>query len=462
MERQSWRELLPVDRYRVCASGLLHEHDRHMLTMLYQPLVGSKAIGLYNTLWSELKQYVSGGEESNHHALMIHMYMPLPEIYEERMKLEALGLLKVYVKKEQDIRSFLYELQPPLSPKQFFDDVVLNIFLYNRLGKTKYNKLKQSFLELEYDASAYSEVTHSFNDVFQSFSPSQIASLQEEVSVPSGFAAPGRTAGKAPSIWNDFFDFELFAEGLSALVPKKVLTASVKEAIVKLAYVYGMNALAMQNVVLGALTEHHTIDMEKLRKGARDWYQFENGSAVPVFSERVQPLDARTMQHKEPSSQEELLIQQLEQISPRELLKEISGGTEPTAADLKIIEDVMLSQKLLPGVVNVLIYYVMLRTDMKLSKTYVEKIAGHWARKKVTTVQDAMMLAKEENRQYQEWATSKKTPKKRATTRKEQLPEWLEEQKQQSAASKSQTESAVDLEEERRRLEEELKMYKKE
>ncbi|GAA3320706.1 hypothetical protein GCM10020331_032800 [Ectobacillus funiculus] len=217
------------------------------------------------------------------------------------------------------------------------------------------------------------------------------------MSVPSGFAAPGRTAGKAPSIWNDFFDFELFAEGLSALVPKKkALTAHVKEAVVKLAYVYGMNALAMQNVVLGAVTEHHTIDMEMLRKGARDWYQFENGSAVPVFSERVQPLDARTMQHKEPSSQEELLIQQLEQISPRELLKEISGGTEPTAADLKIIEDVMLSQKLLPGVVNVLIYYVMLRTDMKLSKTYVEKIAGHWARKKVTTVQDAMMLAKEE------------------------------------------------------------------
>ena len=49
---------------------------------------------------------------------------------------------------------------------------------------------------------------------------------------------------------------------------------------------------------------------------------------------------------------------------------------------LAIVEDVMINQKLTPGVVNVLIYYVMLRSDMKLAKTYVEKIAGHWARKR--------------------------------------------------------------------------------
>ncbi len=145
-----------------------------------------------------------------------------------------------------------------------------------------------------------------------------------------------------------------------------------------------------------------------LEKGARDWYQFENGQALPVLSERVQPHAARTMKEKEPSSQEEMLIKQLEEISPKQLLKEISGGAEATKADLQIVEDVMINQKLTPGVVNVLIYYVMLRSDMKLAKTYVEKIAGHWARKKVGTVADAMALAKEENRQYQEWAETKK------------------------------------------------------
>lgn len=182
----------------------------------------------------------------------------------------------------------------------------------------------------------------------------------------------------------------------------------MRDCVITLAYVYGVDVLSMQNIVLGAVTEMQTIDTERLRKGARDWYQFENGQALPVLSERVQPHAARTMKEKEPSSQEEMLIKQLEEISPKQLLKEISGGAEATKADLQIVEDVMINQKLTPGVVNVLIYYVMLRSDMKLAKTYVEKIAGHWARKKVSTVADAMALAKEENRQYQEWAETKK------------------------------------------------------
>ncbi|OXB99476.1 helicase DnaB [Bacillus thuringiensis] len=109
-------------------------------------------------------------------------------------------------------------------------------------------------------------------------------------------------------------------------------------------------------------------------------------------------------------SQEEILMlmKQLEEISPKQLLKEISGGAEATKADLRIVEDVMINQKLPPGVVNVLIYYVMLRNDMKLPKSYVEKLAGHWARKKISTVAEAMALVKEENRQYQEWAEKKK------------------------------------------------------
>ncbi|PEU05826.1 helicase DnaB [Bacillus sp. AFS019443] len=117
--------------------------------------------------------------------------------------------------------------------------------------------------------------------------------------------------------------------------------------------------------------------------------------------------------------QEEMLILQFENMTPLQLLRAIGEGVNPTNTDLKIVEDVMINQKLRPEVVNVLIYYVLLRNDMKLSKSYVEKVAGHWARKKVTTVREAMALAKKENRQYQEWANKKKeiakpTPVERA------------------------------------------------
>ena len=67
------------------------------------------------------------------------------------------------------------------------------------------------------------------------------------------------------------------------------------------------------------------------------------------------------------------MIHYFDTISPLQFLKDISGGAEPTKAEIKIIEDIMFEQKLNPGVVNVLIDNVMRITDMKLPKSYVDK-----------------------------------------------------------------------------------------
>lgn len=60
-----------------------------------------------------------------------------------------------------------------------------------------------------------------------------------------------------------------------------------------------------------------------------------------------------------------MLIKQLEEISPKQLLKEISGGAEATKADLQIVEDVMMNQKLTPGICECtyLLRYATLRYE---------------------------------------------------------------------------------------------------
>ncbi|GGE76785.1 replication initiation and membrane attachment family protein [Priestia taiwanensis] len=468
MEKHHWMELVPVDRYKVRASGMLHEFDRKILTMLYQPLIGSNGLSLYMTLWSELDQRGMWGEEMTHHTLMIQMHRPLKDIYEERLKLEGIGLLKVHMNKEDDVRSFIYELVPPLSPKVFFDDAVLNIFIYHRLGKTKYNSVKNFFLYPEVDTTMYKEVTRSFNEVFSSMHPSQLqSSLQsheaEELFQVNGQELLDRTDKSTVNIYNDFFNFDLFYEGLSdAVIPKKAVTEKVKEAIVRLAFLYGIDHLQMKNVLMSAITGNEAIDIEQLRKSAREWYQFENGDAMPALTERIQPVKHQTMTKKEPVTEEERFVKELEQTSPRQLLVELSGGAEPSASDLKIIEDVMFKQKLLPGVINVLVHYVMLRTDMKLTKGYVEKIASHWARKKIRTVREAMAIAKEEHRQYQQWAETKNNPKAKGRsqkgTRTEMLPEWFGNNKVEEPVSEQPTNQE---DEERRKLQEKLQKFQK-
>ena len=89
-------------------------------------------------------------------------------------------------------------------------------------------------------------------------------------------------------------------------------------------------------------------------------------------------------------------------------MKHNHNGGEVVEADLAIIENVMMNQNLNPGVVNVLIEYVMMKAEKKFTKNYVEKIAGHWSRMKVVTVKEAMELARNEHRKYQSWVESNK------------------------------------------------------
>ena len=122
----------------------------------------------------------------------------------------------------------------------------------------------------------------------------------------------------------------------------------------------------------------------------------------------------------------------------------------------------MFEQKLEPGVTNVLIYYVMLKTDMKLSKNYIQKIAAHWARKKVKTVREAMKLAIEEHRQYLDWADGKTNGAARGkkTVREEKRPDWMKEEENGNKPEQPAL-SAQDLEEQKKKMMEEMKKLKK-
>ncbi len=462
---QHWQELVPVDRYIVYANGLLHDYDRKVLTFLYQPLIGSVCFSLYMTLWAELEENRLWSESSSHHILMNLLGINLNDIYEARLKLEGIGLLKTFVKEEDDIRSFIYELQPPLTPEQFFLDGMLNIYLYRKIGKNHFSRLKRFFSDHKNQVeNEYHDVTKAFQDVYSSATPKSIQYMQD---VASDLKADddkifiGRNEQDAIQIDLNHFDFALLTAGLNeSLVPKKALTKKVKDVISNLAFLYTIDAIQMKNIIFSAIDENNEINIEELRKAARDWYQFEHQDQLPSLIEHIQPVSYQS-QKVEPKTKEEKLIHYLETTSPLQVLKDVSGGAEPSQADIQIIEDVMFKQKLMPGVINVLIQFVMLRTDMKLTKSYVEKIAGHWTRKQIKTVKEAMELAKNEHRTYLDWSSGKKSGRtaNKKPIRTEILPDWFDEEPQK-ATNLPQKENE-DTAAKKREIEEILKEFRK-
>ena len=47
-------KVLPADTFVVVNRTILNNEDRKLLIMLYQPIIGYKAMSLYFTLWSDL------------------------------------------------------------------------------------------------------------------------------------------------------------------------------------------------------------------------------------------------------------------------------------------------------------------------------------------------------------------------------------------------------------------------
>ena len=74
--------VLPADTYVVVNKTILSDQDRKLLTMLYQPIIGSVATNLYFSFWANLDRNEIVSMEYTHHYLMANMQLNLDEIIE--------------------------------------------------------------------------------------------------------------------------------------------------------------------------------------------------------------------------------------------------------------------------------------------------------------------------------------------------------------------------------------------
>lgn len=443
-----WMHLIPGDFYSVQITGSINEMDKKIVTLLYQPLIGAVAHSLYFSLVSELENDCFTSSKVSHRTLMTMMNLALDRIYEERKKLEGVGLLKVYKKEEAETEysSYVYELKRPYSPKQFFKDDVLSVYLYNRVGKSRYIQLRDRFTVHTINQEEYKAITLSFNDVFTSLQQSEMVSFQGELASTLSLSQEVTVIDDTEhsySMQSDQFDFSLLVSHLSSLVdPDVLLTETVKNTIVKLAFVYRIDPIEMSRILQDSLIQDDKIDIDALREGVKSWYKFTFESEPPALGLKTQPTNFRTMIDKKPSNEEEEMILYYETESPLALLESKSDGAKVPPSDVKIVEALILDYKLLPGVVNVLIDFILKINDMKLTKSFVDKVAAHWSRKNIKTVKDAMIFAKEEYqarierlKAQSEVAASKEGYKNRNEktnyVRRDRLPKWLKEDSEQ-------------------------------
>ena len=195
------------------------------------------------------------------------------------------------------------------------------------------------------------------------------------------------------------FDMNLLIESIpKRLINDRCFNEEIKELIINLAYIYKIDNLNMQGLVRNSLNERGLVEKEELRKLCRNFYQFENNGRLPTLIYNKQPEYLKTPLGND--SKLSKLVYLFENTSPYDFLRKSYGNTEPTNRDKKLIESLMIEQKLSPGVINVLIDYVLKVNNKKLNKDYIETIIGQWKRLKVETVMDAMEVCKKEHKKF--------------------------------------------------------------
>ena len=378
--------LLPADTYVVINKTILHDEDRKILTDLYLPIIGADAVMLYFCLWSSLDNSQIVSKDFSHQKLVSSLRMTINEIYDNRSKLEAIGLIKTLVK-EGEVNNYIYELYSPASATEFLSHPILNIVLYSNIGKIEYDNLVKAYKLPRFNTSNYNDITKSFNDVFESTGMTSYDLSLDDI----------RKYNKLKLNINSNFDFNFLINSMPKNIDvNRVFTKEIKELIINLSFIYDIDAIHMSNIIKSCLNERGTINRELLRKSSRNYYQFDNGGILPTIIDNSQPEYLRKPVGD--TSNRAKMIYTFETISPRELLIKKNNGSEPTRRDLKLLEDLLVDYKLKPGVVNVLIDYILNVNNKKLTRNYVETLAGEWQRLGIETVEEAMSTAEKEHK----------------------------------------------------------------
>ena len=358
--------LLPADVYKIVNQSVLTEVDKKNLTSLYQPIIGASAVSLYLTLWGDLDKTEQVSDLYTHHHLMVVLKSRLDKIEEARKALEAVGLMKSFIKRNESVNEYLYELYSPLSAYEFFNDPLLNVVLLNNIGEEEYSLLKENYKKRTIKKDDFEEITTTMNETFKS--------------IPSTSLEEIRKTEKLGLNIESRIDFDLVEKSIpKGLINSRTFNKRVREVINKLSFTYNIDTIKMIEIIRMSIEDIGLINKEKLIETARKNYEYNNNGRLPTIIYRCQPEYLKSPTGD--TSSKGRMIAVFENTTPNDFLRGRNNGAAPSKVDLQTLESLAINYDLPAGVINVLVDYVLKVNDNKLTRNYIEQIASTFKRK---------------------------------------------------------------------------------
>ena len=377
-------ELKGKDMYRAeCGIQLSDDHLRSLFS-LYQPLIGSTAVSLYMTLYSE--SYHQRSQES-HSRLSLIMNLSADDLERARIRLEEYGLLRTWVSEADSRNTYLYELAAPMRTEEFLADDGYMTVLAANIERRNLEVTAHKLREEAGSRKNYTEITR------PAVKPKADRSIASEIQYTT--IRPKYRFSDDDTAIN--FDYENFIATTSTLVfPAELRTQENLKLIGKLATVHGLSVDRMRILVSRCVDINTmTFDADKLK------YMAEK--TAPDVTQAKDPYD----------------------LPPVSFLQAKQNGAAVSLSDRKLLEHLSVDMQFPPDVINVMIEYILKKSQNRLVKAFVDMVAGEWARDGVTTREQAFA------------ETRKQTVSYRSTKKEDVLPEYMSRDMQNNSEERS-------------------------
>ncbi len=363
------------DIYEIQLGSIISDYDRKILTRLYQPIIGYKAIGLFFTLWSELDaDQTMTTTKKKHLRLFDMMNCTASEFSKQRMYLEAVGLLKTFVCEQEECNRYVYRLFAPLTPSDFFSHSLLCPLLKKSFtDENEFTRTKTYFLKSSGVKTTFKDISAKFTDVFKNLNKLERVNLED------------RYIGKTSLKVKTSFDFEAFYIGLKDYqIPKNIFTRDVVDEISLLSEAYAIDAIEMRYIVMNSIEVieggERQINFQKMREQAAHYVSKENKE--PTRKKEIVSISG--------TSSTKVLLDQYNSISTVDFFKMRNNNMNILPSDLSLIKE-LRNEGLMDPVINAILDYCLAKNGNRIIPNYVRKVGQTIARYKIDNAYETML-----------------------------------------------------------------------
>ncbi len=443
-----WREVNPLSKFILLADDDLSDLQRTSLDVLYQPIIGVLPYALINNFW-RMSHEKKTHQAHSHFETLSYLSVDMKAFYEARLRLEAAGLMKTYIKTtSNDEKQYVYRLVSPLSVNDFFMDDLLSVSLLQVIGEDRYVDLYNEFIKPGFDLSGYEDVSKNFLQVFNirdsevTNTPKAVEKVKNSINANNDDVKSGPVIDKS----NDF-DFNLL---LDMLNQSYVNTSDVKKNIDLINsehQLYGIDEIEMAKLIEKATNvTNNVFDPNNFKILVSR--QFKS-NAVNVPRRQTAKVDNATeTSGNDLNAQENQLIKSAGQYAPIEFLnylKTAKGGYVHSNEE-RMISDLVSRQILKPEVINMIVYHLLIDQEKSsLNKNLFEAIADNWSQNNVTDASKAIAFIKNRQKE-QSKPRNTRSYNNRKTIVKETLPDWAKDNEKPKEYGKVDEDKKKELE----------------